>query len=87
MNHLGFIREVVKDFKPDIILYEHTNFVSLKGKDMTYLLKLLGAVEALDYSSIREIVKVPVDQVKRLKKKLLKGETKIAELEYKKGKG
>jgi hypothetical protein len=74
---------MVKVYHPDILLYEHTNFISLRGKDMTSLLKLLGVIETFPLQTMA----IPVDQVKRLKTKLLKGETKITELEYKPGKG
>jgi hypothetical protein len=72
------------------LLYEHTNFISLKGKDMTSLLKLLGTMETLTLPcsiASPRIETVPVNQVKELRNKLLKGETQITELEYKPGKG
>jgi hypothetical protein len=48
----------------------------------------LGAIEALPYGFVGlHSFSVPVDQVKRLRAKLLKGEQTITELEYKKGKG
>jgi hypothetical protein len=70
------------------LLYETTNFISLRGKDMTSLLKLLGTVEilTLPYLALRTET-VPVDQVKRLRGKLLKGEQTIKGLEYQPGKG
>jgi hypothetical protein len=50
---------------------------------MTSLIKLLGVIETLSLPT----KSIPVDQVKRLRAKLLKGETQITELEYKPGKG
>src|ERR1043165_8599467 len=86
-EHLGFLAEQVQTLKPDLVIYEHTNFISLKGKDMTTLLKLFGAIEVLVYLAGVKVVAVPVNQVKRLRGKLLKGEQSIAGLEYQPGKG
>lgn len=89
-KHYDFIADLVKVYHPDILLYEHTNFISLRGKDMTSLLKLLGTMETLSlpcFSTQPKIKAVPVNQVKELRNKLLKGEQKIAGLEYQKGKG
>jgi hypothetical protein len=79
---------MVKVYHPDILLFENTNFISLRGKDMTSLLKLLGTMETLSLPcSVLRIETIPVDQVKRLRSKLLKGEKVIAELKYQPGKG
>jgi hypothetical protein len=49
----------------------------------------LGTIEALPYrcSSIEKLAEVPVNQVKGLRSKLLKGKAQIPELEYRKGIG
>jgi len=79
---------MVKVYHPNIVLYEHTNFISLKGKDMTSLLKLLGTMETLSLPCLAlRTETIPVDQVKRLRSKLLKGEQTITGLEFQKGKG
>jgi hypothetical protein len=80
---LTFIVDQTQALKPDLVIYEHTNFINLRGKDMTSLIKLLGVIETLSLPT----KSIPVDQVKRLRAKLLKGETQITELEYKPGKG
>jgi hypothetical protein len=79
----------VEGYKPNLLLFENSNYVSLRGKDMTYLWKLLGAIEVLPYDFPIEIqtIPIPVDQVKRLRSKLLKGEQQIDGLEYLPGKG
>ena len=47
-----------------------------------------GALESLVYlNQVATVASVPVNQVKGLRKKLLKGEKKINELEYQNGKG
>jgi hypothetical protein len=87
-QHYKFIAGMVKVYHPDILLFENTNFISLRGKDMTSLLKLLGTMETLSLPcSVLRIETIPVDQVKRLRSKLLKGEKVIAELKYQPGKG
>ena len=83
-NHYNFIASLVKIYRPDILLYESTNYVSLKGKDMTSLFKLLGALEVMEVGKIKS---VPVDQVKRMVKELLNGIKKIEGLEYQLGRG
>ena len=87
-KHWQFIYGLVKQWHPDILLFENTNFIRLRGKDMTSLLKLLGTVETLSLPcSVLRIETILVDQVKRLRSKLLKGEQTIAGLEYQPGKG
>jgi hypothetical protein len=82
--------EKVKELEPDTILYEHTNFISLKGKDMTALLKLFGGIESLRYvypSLGIKSASVAVNQVKSLKDKLLNGNKTIRGLKFAKGRG
>jgi hypothetical protein len=71
------------------VLFENSNYVSLRGKDMTSLWKLLGAIEVLPYEFpiYLQTKDIPVNQVKGLRSKLLKGETQIKGLEYLPGKG
>jgi hypothetical protein len=55
---------------------------------MTFLLKLIGAVESLIYlDQVATVASVPVNQVKGLRAKLLHGEQQIPGLEYQKGVG
>ena len=51
---------------------------------MTSLFKLLGALEVLP---VEQIKSVPVNQVKALKDKLLKGSQQIPSLTYQQGRG
>src|SRR6185369_12000932 len=69
-KHYHFIASLVKAYQPNVLLYEHTNFVRLRGKDMTSLFKLLGALEVLP---VEQVKSVPVNQDKALKDKLFKG--------------
>lgn len=87
-EHYQFILAKVKETRPTILLFENTNWVNLRGKDMTFLLKLLGALESLVYlNQVATVVSVPVNQVKGLRGKLLKGSQTIAEISYQPGKG
>ena len=87
-RHQLFIFSLLEKYVPDMVLYENSNYVSLRGKDMTSLFKLLGWLESLPNSLPElKVEEVLVSQVKGLRSKLLKGEQKIEGLEYKKGKG
>ena len=86
-QHLAFLVEQVRTLKPNLILYEHTNYITLKGKDMTSLFKLFGGIESLIYLGVKQIKTVPVNQVKTLKNQLFKGTKTIAGLEFAKGRG
>ena len=80
-EHLTHIKGLIIIHQPTILLYETTNYINSKGKDMTSLIKLLGTLELLTDLSI------PVNQVKDLKAKLLAGTKQIPELTFKKGRG
>jgi hypothetical protein len=90
MKHYDFIADMMKVYHPDILLFETTNFINSRGKDMTSLLRLIGAIEVLSLpcsvTKLR-IETVPVDQVKRLKSQLLNGERSLEEITFQKGRG
>ena len=73
---------LMEEFKPKVVLYESTNYIHSRGKDMTSLFKLLGGLESLGHSE-----SMPVNQVKGLKQKLLKGTKTIPNLAYSVGRG
>ncbi|KLL03877.1 MAG: hypothetical protein MRECE_7c005 [Mycoplasmataceae bacterium CE_OT135] len=83
-KHYHFIVSLIKLYQPNLLLYESTNYVSLRGKDMTSLFKLLGALAVLP---VEQVKSVPVNQVKDLKGKLLKGTKTITGLQFAKGRG
>ena len=83
-EHVIFLQKVVKDFQPNLLLYETTNYINSKGKDMTGLLKLIGVIESLAVAKIESIL---VSQVKDLKGKLFKKQSQIPSLEFKFGSG
>ncbi|CAI2196873.1 8040_t:CDS:2, partial [Funneliformis geosporum] len=77
----GFTSQV-KVYQPNLLLFESSNFIRIRGKDMTSLFKLLGALEVLP---IQQIKSIPVHQVKELTKQLLVGTYRIESISYQKG--
>jgi len=88
-KHCEYIYDLLRDYQPELVLHETTNYINSKGKDMTSLFKLLGALEGLKYTFtfIERIDSIPVHQIKDLKAKLLAGTKKISHLTFKKGRG
>ena len=73
---------LMEKFQPKLVLYESTNYIHSRGKDMTSLFKLLGGLESLGHSE-----SMPVNQVKGLKQKLFTGKASIAGITYSPGRG
>jgi len=80
--HWQNLIRLMEKFQPKVVLYESTNYIHSRGKDMTSLFKLLGGLESLGHSEA-----IPVNQVKGLKQKLLKGTKTIPNLAYLVGRG
>ena len=78
------IKELVKDKKADIVVFEDTNYIHKRTKDGLNLFRLLGALECL---GVEKVSSVNVLKVKELTKKLLKGIYQIKEIEYLRGRG
>lgn len=83
-NHYEFIISLVKAYKPNLILYENTNFISNRTSDSLNLIRLLGALECLAVSKVESI---NVVKVKEMSKALFKGTIKIKDLQYLPGRG
>lgn len=83
-EHYKKISLLIKYYKPNLLLFENTNFINSRNKDSLSLLRLLGAIDCLP---IKQIASVNVLKVKELSKSLLKGQTKIDDLEYQIGRG
>ena len=81
-EHWQTLIGLMEEFKPKIVLYESTNYIHSRGKDMTSLFKLLGGLECLGHSEA-----IPVHQVKGLKQKLFTGKASIAGITYSPGRG
>ena len=88
-EHLKFIINLVKKKRPQIIIFEHTNYISIRGKDMTSLFKLFGAIQTLCYvfDFLEEVCYIPVNKVKEIKKNIYKKIKNIDNLFYKTGRG
>ena len=82
-EHLTHLTSLILTFAPTLLLYETTNYINSRGKDMTSLFKLMGALESLPCKK----ASVLVNQVKDLKKQLFKGTKQIPHLTFKKGRG
>lgn len=86
-EHSKFLISLVKEKKPNLILYENTNYINLKGRDMTSLFKFFGVIECLSSFFNLEVDSIFVKQVKELKDGLLKGNKNIMGLTYQIGRG
>ena len=86
---MNFLVNYAKKKQPSIIVYEHTNYVNLKGRDMTSLFKLFGGIVALTYvfDFLKKVDYLPVNQVKELRSKVYNQEKEIKGLSYKVGRG
>lgn len=84
LKHYTFIVSLVKLYKPDLLLFENTNFINNRSKDSLNLIRLLGAIECL---SVKQVESMNVIKVKELSKLLFAGKVKIAGLEYLPGRG
>ena len=82
-DHLNFINLLIAKQEPELLLYENTNYINSRGKDMTSLFRLMGAIESLPLKKANLLV----HQVKDLKSKLLAGTKQIPHLAFKKGRG
>ncbi|CAG8821315.1 7922_t:CDS:1, partial [Racocetra fulgida] len=62
--HLQFLFDYITEKEPNIAIYEHTNYLNLKGKDMTALFKLFGGIEGLklNFACLNSIESIPVNQ-------------------------
>ncbi|WNE40042.1 MAG: hypothetical protein GBAus27B_000109 [Mycoplasmataceae bacterium] len=89
-NHLEFIVNILKEWKPDMIVYENTTYIYGRQHQGTVgLYKLIGGIASLKYvfSFIQEINSIAVNQVKPFKNKLFRNEEKIEDLTCQSGRG
>jgi len=86
---LQFIIQLVDKYRPQTIIYEDTNYIHRRTKDGLSLFRFLGALENLEYifDFIKKIEKVNVLTVKKLSRKILRGNEKIVGFEYQRGRG
>jgi hypothetical protein len=79
----------VKEKKPERIVFESSHYINLRGKDMTSLFKLFGAISSLIYifDFIKVVEQVQANQVKKLKSKIYNKELELENINYKAGRG
>ena len=79
----------VKEWQPDIIIYETTNYIHKRMPGSLSLLKLIGGIVGLKYSYtfIQEINSIAFNSVKSFRERFLTGQEKIAGLSYQVGRG
>ena len=82
-KHYAFISQLVQAEQSNLVLYETTNYINSRGKDMTSLFRLMGALEWLPV----KLDSILVHQVKDLKAKLLAGTKQIPHLTCQPGRG
>jgi len=88
-EHLKYIVELLREWKPNIIVYETTNYIHKRLPGSLYLLKLIGAIVGLKYvfDFLNEVNSIAVNQVKPFKDKLFQGKEEIEKLTCKTGRG
>lgn len=87
-EHFLFIKAFCAEHQADYIVYETTNFIKIRGFDLTSLFKLFGIIESLAYLlPIKESKTVLVGEVKRAFKQLKEGTLKISDIFFKPGRG
>ena len=82
-EHLEFIKQIIKEWKPDLLLYENTHYINNKNQDSLSLFRLLGALEGLPVKT----ESILVQQVKDLKSKVFDQQIQIPDLTFKPGRG
>lgn len=87
-EHFLFIRNFCEKNNVDYIIYETTNFIKVRGYDLTSLFKIFGIIESLIYLlPIKKCETVLVREVKLSYKKLKAKTLIIDKLNYKAGRG
>ncbi|WNE41353.1 MAG: hypothetical protein AM1032_000093 [Mycoplasmataceae bacterium] len=87
-EHFVFIKNFCEEYKVDYIIYETTNFIKVKGYDLTSLFKMFGIIESLIYMfPIKKCETVLVREVKLSYKKLKENNLSIDNLFFKAGRG
>jgi len=88
-EHLKYIVDLLREWKPNIIVYETTNYIHKRLPGSLSLLKLIGAIVGLKYvfDFLKEVDSIAVNQVKPFKDKLFQGKEEIEKLTCKIGRG
>jgi len=88
-KHLKFLVEKIKDWRPNIIIYENTYYVHKRIPGTLSLLKLIGGIVGMKYTFdfIEELSSIAVNQIKSFKDKLFVNKEQIEKLTWKIGRG
>jgi hypothetical protein len=89
-EHLKFIISLIKEQKPNIIIFENTNYIyGRQHQGITNLYKLIGAIICLQYvfDFVKQIDGIMVNTVKFLRNKVQTGISEIEGLTYEVGRG
>lgn len=84
-EHLKFIVQVIKEKKPDIVIFENTNYIYGRQHQGTVgIYKLIGGIISLQYAFdfVKEINGIFVSSVKSFRNKVQRGIGKIKGLSY-----
>lgn len=88
-EHLLFLFCFLNIHKPDIVVFETTNYIKHKMQSSLDLLKLIGAIVSLKlfFEFINSLDSVAVNQVKACKRKIQEKKVIIPNLNYELGRG
>lgn len=88
-EHFEFIKNFCEEKKVDYIIYETTNFIKVRGYDLTSLFKMFGIIESLIYfiPGLKKCETVLVREVKTTYKKIKENVLEIENVYFKPGRG
>ncbi|CAI2162670.1 6815_t:CDS:2 [Funneliformis geosporum] len=80
---------IIKKYRPEIIVYETTNYIHKRIPGTLTLLKLIGGIVGIKYTFdfVKQIDSIAVNQVKPFKDKLFTGREQLENLTCEAGRG
>ncbi|MCE8169286.1 MAG: hypothetical protein I3273_04145 [Candidatus Moeniiplasma glomeromycotorum] len=87
LEHLDYLIKLVRERKPQQIVYENTNYIHKRNSAGLGLFKLLGGIETFRYLFATPVAFLPVSQVKQFYTRLYNNKEQIPLLTYKIGRG
>ncbi len=80
-DHFTFIKNFCEKTRVNHIVYETTNFIKIRGYDLTSLFKVFGMIESLPYIlPIEKCETILVGEIKLLGRRLKEGLIKVDDL-------
>lgn len=88
-DHFVFLLKICEEKKANFIVYETTNFIKIRGSDLTSLFKIFGIIESIPYiiKRVRYCETIFVREVKLLQKKVKENSSEMKNLFFKPGRG